>query len=492
MGAVHTFATHPKPHLDEVCAIWLFRRFGREKYPGADSAEIVVWPFGGNTPDGRSAEEWEAEGVIALGTGRGRFDHHPKTDSGIGHGSSACTAMLAAQDLGVANDPALVDALESINRNDLRGGSQPFDLSAVIKDYNNEHPDSPEMVIEWASAALDAKYEAARAFSGQYPAAADFGVDEVCAVWLKRKFEAGRSFEGGICPVKFIGPDEHEFEWSSAGYLVVHVGGKECSCDIAARVLGVIDDPALSQILDYARNSKARRGGPLELPSIIASFRAVYPDEPERAFKWCASAFDVKHEVQKLFSAAKEPYDAAVKEAAYIGGRKVMVVTVESDNPTVARYARTKEYGCNAAVVIQRNSKGQVQIYTAKRHRVRLDDVAKMLRVEEQKAKGVDCTTDFCILGSAGRVTGAEEWWYQKDGEMLLNGSFSAPDVPPTNLDLETIRHIVKLGIDSEGLPKECSAARRCVKGRDCELYCYGLDRCNKLRQEERDASVSE
>jgi|GEM_PF-604150 len=489
MAEVKALVIHAQPHLDEVCAIWLLRRFGQDEYPGCDTAKIVCWTTGGETPDGRSADEWEAEGYLALGLARGRFDEHPEMNGGRGHNPEDCTSMLVAKDLGVSGDPALTDILSFVNENDLKGKSLPFDLASLIRDLNKEFPDAPERVIEWGSEALEVKYRAAEQVLAGNDQDSELGVDEVCAVWLLRKFGVRHDPDIAKYPIKLMGPGEDSGEWTSQGYMVVHVGGDERSCDIAAEAMKVKDDPSLSQILHYSRTHLKGRIGPLELPSIIASFCAVHPDEYERAFKWSSTAFDTKHVVQQMFHSAKEDYEKAIKEENYIGSRKVMIVTFESDNPAVSRYARSKKFGCNAAVVIQKNSKGQVQVYASKRHGVNLDDVAKMLRLHEQRVKKNICTTDWRELGAHGRVTGAEEWWFHKEAGMLLNGSLSAPDVPPTNLDLETIRDIVAVGINPQAMPDDCRKRGRCVHGRDCEFYSYGLYRCYKLRKEEHERS---
>lgn len=50
--------------MDEIAAIWILRKFGEEKFPGVSKAPIEFWNNGGNTPDGRSADEYERDGIL--------------------------------------------------------------------------------------------------------------------------------------------------------------------------------------------------------------------------------------------------------------------------------------------------------------------------------------------------------------------------------------------------------------------------------------------
>ncbi len=61
-----TLVTHINPHLDDICAIWLFKRFHPDF---AESKVEFVSASKGNLP----AEDKEK---VYLGVGRGRFDEH--------------------------------------------------------------------------------------------------------------------------------------------------------------------------------------------------------------------------------------------------------------------------------------------------------------------------------------------------------------------------------------------------------------------------------
>ncbi|MDO8515705.1 MAG: hypothetical protein Q7S28_00445 [bacterium] len=318
MVRFHTIVTHEKTHVDEYEAIRLLRKFGEVMFPGISTAKVIYWKMGGETPDGRSAEDYERDGVLLVGVGGGRFDEHPTVN--VERKAGECAATLVAKALGVQDDPALAEILKYVVANDLKGGAQPFDIASLAKLMHQQHPDNPEMVMEWVLAGLEAKYQ-----------------------------------------------EQFQF-WTST---------KE----------------------DFERN-------------------------------------------------------AQVEEIA-TGGKLIKIVSIISDGDQISKFARS-EHGGYAAVVIQKRLSGNVQIYTNKRSGVTLYDVAQMLRLAEQEKKGHVVTTDWDTLSSEGKVAGAEEWFFHKEGQMILNGSLTATGVSPTKLSLEEILDIIRIGLN----PALCRANR--------------------------------
>ena len=341
---IKKIATHVRPHLDEIVAIWLLSMFGEERYPGAAEATIEYWAGGGETPTGQPASEYEANGYLLVGTGGGRFDEHGRNGDKGKEGD--CAATLVAKDLGIDQDAALAKILKFTLTNDLRGASHPFDLAAMIKSMYQLYPEDSERVIAWAIDALNAKYLEQKAFV-----------------------------------------DAQTTELENAEVLTITAGAKEFT-----------------------------------------------------------------------------------------------MVVVESDNEHVSKAARSKD-GLDAAIVVQKRSRGNVQIYTNKRHGLQLLDLAQMLRLEEQHLKGRMVTTDWKVLVAEGKVEGAEEWYYHHEGQMLLNGSLSAPDVPPTNISLDRIKQAIIIAVNPRCLPEHCADSRQCTF-RDCRWYGLGLHRCRKIRYE--------
>lgn len=156
---VHTIVTHQKPHWDEVVAIWILRKFGWILFPGIQQAGIIYWPAGASTPDGRSAEEWLADGYLLVGVGGGQYDEHASAKRKRIEGQ--CAATLIARALGRENDPALKMILAYVLRTDTSATATPFDLASTLKAMHHRFwstEGGPERIMAWGFTALDAWY----------------------------------------------------------------------------------------------------------------------------------------------------------------------------------------------------------------------------------------------------------------------------------------------------------------------------------------------
>ncbi len=157
---VHTVVMYPRPHPDNIVALWLLREFGEEYFPGVNEAKIDFW---NQVPAGKTPEQWESEGYLLIDLGGGRFDHHHEehTDD-----KTTCATTLVARYLGVDQRPELKKLLEFVRRDDLEGRGtmskdtidRAFGLSAVVMNLNRDYPDHPEYVIEVVTRIVLAHY----------------------------------------------------------------------------------------------------------------------------------------------------------------------------------------------------------------------------------------------------------------------------------------------------------------------------------------------
>lgn len=350
MERYHTIVTHKSPHLDEIAAIWFFRRFGERQFPGINTAKVDFWSTGGESPDGRPAEDYEREGVLLVGIGGGRFDEHSTIERERKEGE--CSATLVAKALGIDDEPFLERILKFIINRDLNGTGHPFDIASIVKVLHQQCPDDPERVMDWAMTALEAKYQEQLGFF----------------IATKADFEENAEIE--------------------------------------------------------------------EIPG------------PK--------------------------------------GRILKMATIVSDDPQMGKFARST-FGGQVDIVIQQRSSGNVQIFTNKRSGLVLYGVVQMIRLAEQEAKGQIVTTDWKELALEGKVAGAEEWYLQKAGQMLLNGSLTATQVSPTKIPLEKIQEIVRIGVNPMAFHPKYSS--HCESGicistcrNPCPWYSWGLHRCREMR----------
>jgi hypothetical protein len=342
--------THERPHLDEIVAIWLLRKFGEKRFPGVASATVSFTTLRKLAEAGLKPEDYEEQGTLLLGIGGGRFDEHPTIQEE--RKADDCAATLVAKELGVSDDPSLAKILRFVRAADVQGNASPFDISYVVKLLHARYPEDPDRAIEWALVAVEAKYQ----------------------------------------------------------------------------------------------------------------------------------------EQVRFFTVVKPEFDAKARvEEATIGRRRLRMVVIDSDEDGIHKYARS-EFGARAAVVVQRRSTGNVAVFGNKQAGVNLIEAAKLIRLAEREAKGLKFAHDEERLLAEGYAPGAEEWFYHKQGQMLLNGSLTQADVPATRLSLDRIAELVKIGIDPGRLKPLCESTGRCL-GDVCDWYPWELARCVKLRRPGPDAS---
>lgn len=303
-------------------------------------------------------------------------------------------------------------------------------------------------------------------------------------------WNAGRSTPDGRCAE----------EWEQDGCLLVGVGGSrfdehgrgengdDCAATLVARALGIAEDPVFKRILRYITQCDRRAAGSTyDIASTIKFLHEHFPDKPEQIMNWVEVWLRVHCEEQRAFLAAGEDYRRAARDELTGPAGKLIVVTVESDNPRLHKYARS-EYGDMADLIIQRNSRGNVQIFSNLRSELRLDDVVRMLRIEERRAGKVRGSVAWRELAEPGSEMAG--WFFHENRAMILNGSLTAPDVTPTRLSLPKIQWIVRTALNPDEFERDHAA--RCAEGvctaweKRCPWYDYGLSRCRTIRYRER------
>jgi len=344
MATFHTIVTHESPHFDEILGIWLLRKFGEKVFSGISTAEIKFWGTGGQSPDGRSAKQYEQEGVLLIGVGNGRFDEHPAVNGE--RKEHECAATLVAKALGLRDEPVFERIFKFAINSDLKAENHPFDIASIAKVFYQQTSD-PEEVINWVMKGIGAKYQ-----------------------------------------------------------------------------------------------------------------------EQLQFFNVTKKEFEEKADVEEIQGPR----------------RTIKMVSVVSDNPLMNRFARSV-HGANADIVIQKRCSGNVQIFTNTKSGLILYAVAQMLRLTEQELKNDVRTKDWKMLASEGKVEGAEEWFFQVAGQMLLNGSLTATQVPATKISFEKIKEIVRIGVNPQRF--EPKHTERCKRNK-CPWYKFGLRRCRQIRYEAR------
>jgi hypothetical protein len=140
---VKVVVTHRRPHLDEAAAIALLREYG-----GLDRAAQVEFVDAGYEDYlGQNPEKLEAQGILQIGVGSGRFNEH--ASSGLSRQKGETSATLVAKALGVDKKPEVAYVLRIVRANDISGKMNPTDLAHSMR-VKYQDGQSDQKVLEWA------------------------------------------------------------------------------------------------------------------------------------------------------------------------------------------------------------------------------------------------------------------------------------------------------------------------------------------------------
>jgi len=128
-----------KPHLDPIAAIYLLKQYGKEKFPGVDSAEIIFWE-NSHDPKPEDIDKFIAEKIITIDIGGGMFDHHQSV-------KKETATCLAATYLGIEKNPELNALFNYVREDDLEGLHNRYgDLAYLIKCFHKQNLPSQKVV----------------------------------------------------------------------------------------------------------------------------------------------------------------------------------------------------------------------------------------------------------------------------------------------------------------------------------------------------------
>lgn len=128
---VKTIVTHWEPHPDEAAAVAILAMYGKDRLALDSDCEIIFVDAGYEDYQRRNASELEADGIIQIGVGSGRFNEHAKLGEARQKGQTAAT--LVARALKVDRRPEVKYLLDYISANDLKGEGSKFDLAHLMR-----------------------------------------------------------------------------------------------------------------------------------------------------------------------------------------------------------------------------------------------------------------------------------------------------------------------------------------------------------------------
>lgn len=278
--------------------------------------------------------------------------------------------------------------------------------------------------------------------------------------WFPGVSQAEEIFDGtggekyeGMSGDEFLVQERTLFIGTGGGILDAHPGpgnpGKnECEFALLCEWIGIKNDPAMQKILQYIIEcDRGNAGHPMAIGS-VAKILEYAPATPMEVFAWQALAFEALYQKQLEFAKAEQEYSQkAVREEVRIGGRKIIVATITSENPHIKDVMLSWGDG----ILVQQRPftaevlPGNIQVFTNRKFRLDLSKAISLIRQEEQRLNGRPVTTDVEMLRSRGKMAGVPEWFYLVGdaGQSLLNGAWSAPDTPHSRIPRDVVRNLV-------------------------------------------------
>lgn len=213
MKAVKAIILPTRPQPDTLAAIFLLKRFGKDKFPGVEDAPVEVWQ---TLPKNKTAAELE-ENYILIDIGGGKFDHHDQK-------SKTTASRLVADYLEISDDASIAKLLEYAYRDDVFGKGtvsedpidRAFGLSAIIYTLSKNLPQNPQKVVDIILPILISHHNEELRRTKELPAEFQKQVETGAARTLEVK-QRGKKLK-----VVFIDSDSP----SMSGYLRSQNGGK--------------------------------------------------------------------------------------------------------------------------------------------------------------------------------------------------------------------------------------------------------------------------
>ncbi len=260
-------------------------------------------------------------------------------------------------------------------------------------------------------------------------------------------------------------------EWIQEGFIPVNFGGwifdhhphekfpGECA---ATRALDFVDlggELIVQQLKEYliwddTRDQRfqfampEREACPFALGPLFKQIAAQ--TRLEEAFAWLRTMLTCYWSEQtEFFVQGKKAWEASWKESIDVDGHAWTICAGVTPSQKFPKYARS-QYGSRADVVIHVHPCGHVQILASSR--LTMDELARLVRLEEQRAWSVDSTAsraDAALLMTEGE---GEGWYYQRSksqgraaGSMLARGTQRFTDVAPTRIGGRTRKDAIML-----------------------------------------------
>ena len=262
------------------------------------------------------------------------------------------------------------------------------------------------------------------------------------------------------------------------GMFDEHVNGEKTCAHLVAEFLGIANRPELRKVLQFCnRVDHDGHSMPFDLHSTMKEMYEFYGDDDngmQTVLNWAMRAIESHVGGQRQFHACAEEFKRA--GGKIINGGPVKIALVQSDNPKMHKWIR---HTYSADVIVKMRSSGNMIILTSAqkvKKIIDMRDLARIVRMMElQKRRKI--LPDWETLEATGTPIECPWWYYYANGEQLLNGTSTSPDIQPTVLTLNEVAQAVAISCAPTIEP--CN--QLCFQA--CNKYPYGLIACRQKQQ---------
>ncbi len=468
---VTTLLTHVHPDLDAVFSVYLLRQHGEKHFPGVKDAQLQ-FVSANELPDGKTADQLEKEGTLAVDTGGGRLDTHPVEGQKNVDKWDVCASELVAQAVGVDDNPRYRYLLPYTNAHDARG-------QAMTSRQAVHHLLAPHGLIEGVHQLAESDEDVVELISMMLHGLAVAGENEP-----DPPNETAERFDRTLSYVLQTGTFESNFierkspnEWPERG----------TSHEIASQ-MGWTARRDMEKLLSFA--SQLIASGDQALPEAEVERRILLTAALDGLAKEFGEESETYQSVTlKLFTAIIQreadwfnAIDEIERSAKVHRGRGVSMASIASKNGLTIKAARYRR-GVQAVLYYHPETHA-VTLQAGMRKDgsplLNLERVAKRLRGAEiirRKENGAKLPRDL------GRVGIFQGWFLHPSKRLLNRGSAKAPDVEPSALSWQEIIELVRTDLrPDDKMPDWFCPEDKCLEDK-CTMFPLRFLNC-KLHKE--------
>ncbi len=217
---------------------------------------------------------------------------------------------------------------------------------------------------------------------------------------------------------------------------------KESCTSLTARHLGIEKDPLYENLVKIVTDADLKGSSADTLASRIKAMHRQNYMSLEEIIVWAHQGIHSIVQDQKELLTAKTMVASAKVETIPIFKKSHKIGMVRGDNYMISLAARQAGF----SAVVHAMSSGRVLVFTNKNANLDMCHVAGALRYYELKAHDkhelADKLPEERFLAH-GQIEECPQWCLQIPGNNLLNGSETAPEIPPTKLSPERVLELV-------------------------------------------------